>query len=105
MSTVRSKGAPAVKSRRRGPRSFDEIPPGELREVGQYLSDILVMTPGSEEHLRAILESFDLRRLTPQVSRAMLEALNAKDALNDDDPAYTGASRESVPGPFEKRRA
>jgi hypothetical protein len=102
LSTVRSKGAPALKPRRRGPRSFDEIPSGELRAVGQYLSDILIMTPGSEEHLRAILESFDLRRLTPQVSRAILEALNNQ---NDDDPAYAGSSRRPASDPFEKRRA
>jgi very-short-patch-repair endonuclease len=95
LSTVRSKGAPAVKPRRRGPRSFDEIPPGELRAVGEHLSDILVMTPDSDEHQRAILESFDLRRLTPQVSRAILEALNAE---NDDDPADAGASRGSATG-------
>jgi very-short-patch-repair endonuclease len=84
LSTVRSKGAPAVKPRRRGPRSFDEIPPGELRAVGEHLSDILVITPGSDEHLRAILESFDLRRLTPEVSVAIREALNAR---NDADAA------------------
>jgi very-short-patch-repair endonuclease len=102
LSTVRSKGAPAVKSRRRGPRSFEEIPPGELREVGAYLSDFLVMTPGSEEHQRAIIESFDLRRLTPEWSRAILEALNDH---NDDAPAYVGTSGGSAPGPFEKRRA
>jgi very-short-patch-repair endonuclease len=102
LSTVRSKGTPAVSPRRRGPRSFDEIPPGELRAVGSYLSDILAMTPGSDEHLRAILESFDLKRLTPQVSTAIREALNAK---NDDDAAYAGASRGSAQGPFEKQRA
>jgi len=84
LSTVRSKGAPAVKPRRRGPRSFDEIPPGELRAVGEHLSDVLVMTPGSDEHLRAILESFDLKRLTPQIGAAIREALNAR---NDADAA------------------
>jgi very-short-patch-repair endonuclease len=101
-STVRSNGTDAVKPRRRGPRSFDEIPPGELRAVGAYLSDILVMTPGSDEHLRAILESFDLRRLTPQVSTAIREALSDE---NDDDPAYAGAARGTARGPVEKRRA
>jgi very-short-patch-repair endonuclease len=97
-STVRRKGAPAVNPRRRGPRSFDEIPLGELRAVGVYLSDILVMTPGSDEHLRAILESFDLRRLTPQVSTAIRKALSFE---NHDDAAYAEVAR----GPFEKRRA
>jgi very-short-patch-repair endonuclease len=84
LSTIRSKGAPAVKPRRRGPRSFDEIPPGELRALGEHLSDALVMTPGSDEHLRAILESFDLKRLTPQVGAAIRLALNAQ---NDADAA------------------
>jgi hypothetical protein len=60
------------------------------------------MTPGSDEHLRAIVESFDLRRLTPQVSAAILEALNLQ---NDDDPAYAGAARTSPRRPIEKRRA
>src|SRR5262249_11419220 len=33
LSTVRTKGTPAVRPRRRGPRTFEEIPPSELRAV------------------------------------------------------------------------
>jgi hypothetical protein len=42
------------------------------------------MTPCSDEHLRAILEAFDLSRLTSQVDAALLEALNSQ---NDVDAA------------------
>ena len=37
-STVRSRGNAPVKLRCRGPRTFEEIPPGELRAVGRYVS-------------------------------------------------------------------
>jgi hypothetical protein len=74
-STVRRIGSPPVKLRCRGPRIFEEIPPTELRAVGLYLSEALQMRFGSDEHLRAILECFDLKRLTTQVGTALLEIL------------------------------
>lgn len=76
LSTVRSHGSPPVKMRRRGPRSFEEIPPGELRAVGRRLSETRDMGFGSDEHLRAILECFDLKRLTTQVGTTLLEILD-----------------------------
>jgi very-short-patch-repair endonuclease len=79
LSTVRSKGTPAVKLRCRGPRTFDEIPPGELQTVGQHLCEAHQMTRGSDEHLRAILEYFDLKRLTTQVGTRLLEILDRRD--------------------------
>lgn len=75
-STVRSKGSPPVKLRSRGPRTFEEIPPGELRTVGKHLSETRDMRCGSDEHLRAILECFDLKRLTTQVGTTLLEILD-----------------------------
>jgi very-short-patch-repair endonuclease len=76
LSTVRSEGTPSVKLRCRGPRTFEEIPPGELRAVGQHLSEARHVTCGSDEHLRAILECFDLKRLTTQVGTTLLEIVN-----------------------------
>jgi hypothetical protein len=93
LSTVRSKDAPAVKPRRRGPRSFDEIPSGELRAVAKYLSGSLNLISGSEEHLRAIVESFDLGAVTPKVNSALLEALNG---ANDVTPAPVDAAGSAV---------
>jgi hypothetical protein len=52
--------------------------------VAQYLSEALDMKPGSDEHLRAILESLDLKRLTEQVNTMLIEALNSQ---NDVDAA------------------
>jgi very-short-patch-repair endonuclease len=75
-STVRSKGSLPVKLRSRGPRTFEEIPPGELRAVGKHLSETRDMRRGSDEHLRAILEYFDLKRLTTQVGTTLLEILD-----------------------------
>ena len=75
-STVRSKGSPPVKLRSRGPRTFEEIPPGELRAVGKHLSETRHMRCGSDEHLRAILECFDLKRLTTQVGTTLLKILD-----------------------------
>jgi very-short-patch-repair endonuclease len=77
-STVRIKGTPPIKIRTRGPRLFNEIPPDELRAVGQYISTNLHVKPGTDEHLRLVLDHFDLRRLTTQVGTAILEILDKK---------------------------
>jgi hypothetical protein len=76
--SVRSKGSPPLKLRSRGPRTFDEIPPDELRAVGKRLSETRNMRCGSDEHLRAILECFDLKRLTTQVGTTLLEILDRR---------------------------
>jgi very-short-patch-repair endonuclease len=83
-ATVRLPGAPAVRARRRGPRSVDEIPSSEVRAVARRLSAALGLTPGSGEHLRAVIQAMDLPLMLSQVS-AMLEA----DAA---DPAGAGDS-------------
>ncbi len=78
LSTVRIKGTPPVKVRTRGPRFFNEIPPDELRAVGQYISDKLSVERGTDEHLRLVLDHFDLRRLTTQVGTTILDILDSK---------------------------
>ena len=83
-STVRITGTPQIKIRTRGPRLFSEIPPDELRAVGQYISTNLHVKPGTDEHLRLVLDHFDLRRLTTQVGTAILEILDKKsDSVTD----------------------
>jgi hypothetical protein len=82
-STVRMKGSPPVRLRCRGPRSFEEIPAGELRAVGRYVSETLHLEPGTVEHQRTILEYFELKRLTTQVGTRLLEILDKP----DHDPA------------------
>jgi hypothetical protein len=51
-STVRMKGSPPVKVRCRGSRTFEEIPPGELRALGRYVCETLhlgsLKSPGGE---------------------------------------------------------
>jgi very-short-patch-repair endonuclease len=78
-STVRIKATHPIKPRRRGSRTFEEIPPGELRYVGQHVLKIRDLEPLSDEHLRAILEVFDLKRLTTQVGTTLLEILERQD--------------------------
>jgi len=74
-SIVRVNGSPPIKLRTRGPRSFEEIPPSELQVVARYLLERHRFPSGSDEHLRAVLECFDLKRLTTQVGTTLLEVL------------------------------
>jgi len=74
-SVVRVNGSPPIKLRTRGPRSFEEIPPSELQLVAKYLLERHSFPSGSDEHLRAVLECFDLKRLTTQVGTTLLEVL------------------------------
>jgi len=77
-SVVRVKGAPPIRLRSRGPRSFEEIPPSELKVVAMYLAHRHGFSSGSDEHLRVVLECFDLKRLTTQVGTTLLEILERK---------------------------
>jgi tetratricopeptide (TPR) repeat protein/very-short-patch-repair endonuclease/phosphopantetheinyl transferase (holo-ACP synthase)/Cdc6-like AAA superfamily ATPase len=77
-SVVRVNGIPPIKLRTRGPRSFEEIPPSELQVVARYLAERYGFASGSDEHLRAVLERFDLKRLTTQVGTALLEILERR---------------------------
>lgn len=74
-STVVVKGRPAVVLRTRGPRTFEEIPPSELQAASKLLLSQLALRPESDEHLRAILEHYGLKRLTTQVGSALLDIL------------------------------
>ncbi len=75
---VRIKGSPPIKLRSRGARAFEEIPPSELQTVARYLSEQHGLVAGSDDHLRAILDSFDLKRLTIQVGTSLLETLERR---------------------------
>jgi hypothetical protein len=74
-STVRRAGSPPVRLRTRGPRQFEEIPPGELRAMSDYLLEEHPLDFGSGDHLRAVLEGFGLKRLTTQVGTMLLQIL------------------------------
>jgi very-short-patch-repair endonuclease len=74
-SVVRVMGSPPIRLRSRGPRSFEELPPSELQVVGRYLLERHSFTLGSDEHLRAVLERFDLKRLTTEVGTTLLRVL------------------------------
>lgn len=75
-SVVRSAGSPAVALRERGPRDFEEIPPSELQLVARRLMRDGGFDSGSDAHLRAVLEFFDLKRLTVQVGTRLLDVLD-----------------------------
>lgn len=70
-SIVRVDGSPPIKLRTRGGRSLEEIPPSELQVVAKYLLEHHRFPSGSDEHLRAILDFFDLKRLTTQAGIIM----------------------------------
>lgn len=77
-SVVRVKGRPPINLRSGGRRSFDEIPPSELQVVAVFLAERHGFSSGSDEHLRAVLERFDLKRLTTQVSTTLLKILERR---------------------------
>ena len=77
-SVVRVRGSPPIRLRRRGSRSFEEIPPSELQVVAKYLAQQYGFSSGSDDHLREILEYFDLKRLTTQVGTTLLEILERR---------------------------
>jgi hypothetical protein len=83
-SVVRAKGSPPIRLRTRGRRTFDEIPPSELNAVARYLAGCDGLSFGSEEHMRAILDWFDLKRLTTQVDKTLREILNRQFPYVDD---------------------
>ena len=70
-------------------RLFEEITPSEVQLVAKYLAQNHLMTLGNDEHLRAVLDFFDLKRLTTQVGSSVL------DILNKDFP-HVDAALESV---------
>jgi len=77
-SVVRLAGTPPVIVRERGPRTFEEIPPSEVQLVARRLAKRRRLEEGSEGHMRAVLDHFDLKRLTTPVSKSMEDALKRK---------------------------
>jgi very-short-patch-repair endonuclease len=90
-SVVRVHGGPPIRLRSRGPRAFEEIPPSELQVVARHLIERHGFSPGSDEHLRAVLECFDLKRLTTQVGAALLEILERRFPYADE---FANSNRE-----------
>jgi very-short-patch-repair endonuclease len=83
-SVIRIKESLPIKLRSRGPRAFEEIPPSELLVVARRLVEQHDFSPGSDEHLRAVLECFDLKRLTTSVGTTLLEVIEKKIDYVDD---------------------
>jgi len=74
-SIVRKKESPPIRVRTRGPRDFYEIPPSEIQVVAKYLLKKNGFQTGSDEHMRGILEFYDLKRLTTPVGNTMLKII------------------------------
>jgi very-short-patch-repair endonuclease/superfamily I DNA/RNA helicase len=58
------KGSSCEKVRKRGDRSLEEIPLGELYAISELVAKSKNVQIGSEEHLRTTLEYLELKRLT-----------------------------------------
>ena len=85
-SIVRSPDAPPVVARKRGPRTFDEIPPSEIQLVArQLLMDRnSIVDSGSEAHLRVVLGKFELQRLTTSIGVKLLDILERRYSYVDE---------------------
>lgn len=88
-SIVRVAGTPHVVVRLRGPRDLEEIPPSELQYVAKWIARSRDYESGSVPHLRAILEQFDLKRLTDQTTAIL------RDAIERDLPYVDAMFREA----------
>lgn len=89
-STVRAAETPAVIVRKRGQRTLEEIPPSEIQMVGRKLAGEIGLEIGSEEHLRAILDYYEFKRLTAAARKMLSDALtrgfpHLDDLLGDGD--------------------
>jgi len=72
---VRTDGSPPIKLRQRGPRTFEELPPSEVLVTASLAMEGKTFQKGSDEHLHAILEMFNLKRLTTPTGTRLLETL------------------------------
>jgi hypothetical protein len=52
--------------------------------VARYLAERRSLAIGGDEHLRVVLECFELKRLTTQVNAALLEILERRYTYVDD---------------------
>lgn len=64
---------PAAVVRQKGPRTFEQIPDTELRALGESL--LAVYPPASDELFRAILDHYELKRLTANIRERLQDAL------------------------------
>ena len=71
-------GRPSEVIRERGDRRLDEIPLGELSGISRMVEGAFGLKPGSEEHLRRILDALDLQRLTSNAESTLKEAIGWK---------------------------
>jgi hypothetical protein len=92
-SVVRINGASLIRPRLCGPRSLDEIPPSELQVLARHLAEREAYLPGSEEHLRAVLEALGMKRLTTQVLAALQENLQRRFSYVDQFISETSKKR------------
>jgi len=106
-SIVRIQGTPPINLRTRGPRLLEEIPPSELQVVARYLSNrhIYRYASGSDEHLREVLECFELKKLTTQAGTRLLEILERKfqyvdEFINNLHYSGSGAGQTRMDGTF-----
>ena len=76
--TIWLKGTPAEVIRKRGDRSLDEIPLGELYGISEVVASSFNVASGSEDHLRAILEVLDLKRLTSNAEEVLTGAVSQR---------------------------
>ena len=66
-------GGPAAVVRQKGPRTFEQIPDTEIRALGESL--VGTYAPASDELFRAILEHYELKRLTANIRERLQDAL------------------------------
>lgn len=76
---LRLEDTPPVVIRDLGDRDITEIPPSELQQVGEELLHAKCLIRGSEEHMRAVLDFYGLKRLTMNTARILKEIIEASD--------------------------
>jgi len=75
-ATVRAPGSPEVVVRTMGPRTIDEVPFSEIRAIAdRVLEGDPGLPRGSEEHMRAVLEAWGVKRLTSNIRKILASAL------------------------------
>ena len=68
--------------RKRGDRSLEEIPLGELFAISHLVATSSNTSIGSEEHLRAILDWLELKRLTSNAETILKAAITGSFVKN-----------------------
>lgn len=77
-SIARISKTPKIIIRKRGPRSLIEIPPSEILLSSQLVILESSYQKGNDDHLHAILDIFDLKRLTAPTRTRILEIIDLK---------------------------